>query len=227
MQLNDPCWSVCWAHLYPEVNSAWIETSEILRGLNSAFSSSSGYQGSSTDLRGVSAKGSNPSPPPGGREWPPLSAGCAPAPERRTLCHSCCSHSLPTRAPCSARGRAHLAGGAEPAQGARVSGQTPRGNLRAAGGCWWHLLCGDCPSGAVLVTPPALTVPVDHAVPRKGSKAGPGRRRLLPGSCGSPRERQQRFVRFHAVITTLGTGKDHPSCAPFAEFSGLPLAKQM
>lgn len=79
--------------------------------------------------------------------------------------------------------------------------------------CWSH--------------PLHLIAPVDHHVPRKGSKAQQGRRRLFPGSCASPWERQQRLVRFHAVITKLGTEKDYSSCAPFTEFSGLPLAKQI
>lgn len=95
-------------------------------------------------------------------------------------------------------------------QGGRVFGQTPRGHpgrqQKAAGD-----ICsaGTVPAGAVLVTPPLhLIAPVDHHVPRKGSKAQQGRRRLFPGSCASPWERQQRLVRFHAVITKLGTEKD-------------------
>lgn len=75
--------------------------------------------------------------------------------------------------------------------------------------------------------PPHLSAAVDHHEPRRGSKAEPGWRWLLPGSCGSSWERQGRPVRCRAVITTLGTEKDYPPCAPFAEFSGLPLAKQM
>lgn len=225
MQLNGPRWPVCWAHLYPEVNFAWIETSENHRGL--ILPSSSGYQGSSTDLRGVSARRPNPSPPPGSREWTPLSAGSAPAWVKDTV------PLLLLRLPGSNTFPAHTWSLAcprlcPPAWGhwacARWSGlwaDTEGLPAQAAEGCWWHLLCETVPRVRCWSQPLCLTVP------RKGSKAGPGRSWLLPGSCGSPWERQWRLVRFHAVITTLGTEKDYPSCAPFTEFAGLPRAKQM
>lgn len=164
MQLNYPCWPVCWAHLYPEVNSAWIETSEIRRGLNSAFSSSSGYQGSPTDLRSVSAKGSNPSPPPGGRVTSPLGWMCS-CPAREGRCatpaaHIPCPHVLlalpaavpiwlealsPCRVPGSlGRHRGETCGQQEAAGDICSAGTVPRERCWSHPLLWWCLLITPC-----------------------------------------------------------------------------------
>lgn len=142
------------------------------------------------------------------------------------LCHSCCSacpapaHSLLT-GPWPARACAHVSGA-----GARLLGQAARGYLcrqqKAAGA-----ICsaGTVPRERCWSHPQPLTAPVDHHMLSTGNKAEPGRTWLCPGTCGSPWERQGRLVRFRAVITTLGTEKDYPSCAPFTEFSGASSCK--
>lgn len=212
------------------MNSVWAETSENLGGADSASSSS--IRGAPLTSGGVSAKRANPSPPPGSRVNSPLSRICSwplspcaegvrgegrcaiPAAQTAQLQYS----SLPTGGPWPAPPVPLGLGGAEAVQCSGLCAGTE--GLPVTRRLLVTSLCGTVPREH-------LSAPVDPHVPRKGSKAEPGRRWLFPGSCGSPWERQGRPVRFRAVITALGTEKDYPPCAPFREFSGLPLVKQM